>query len=82
MVPTERQFERTVTLQSMRAVEAQQRMIQRAVVGITIVHGAITIVFTQRPAPGIRRLSGEALRQTFRHLDLQRVVRGAAGIGV
>ena len=62
----------------MRAVKAQHRFIQPSIAGIPIVHEEVPIVIAERPAPRVRRLRREALRQAFRHLDFQRVIRRTA----
>src|SRR3989442_10134909 len=77
---SERQFERAIAAEIMRAVESEQALIKRAISRIPVFEKTVRAVFAQSPAPRVREIMGEAVRQTFCYLQLHRMVCGTAWI--
>ena len=70
-----------LVVRMLRAVETKQRLVQRSVVRVAVVHRrAVRIVFAQGSAPCVGGRTGDAVRQPFCELNLERVVRGTAWI--
>src|SRR2546427_598132 len=61
-------------------MEREKTFVQMAISRIQILDDAISAVLTQSPAPRISKIVREAMRQAFRHLQVQRVVGRAAWI--
>ena len=65
----------------MRAMEHEKAFVQMTISRIQILDDAVGAVLTQSLAPGIGKGMGEAMREAFCHLQVQRVVGRAAWIG-
>ena len=79
-IRAEWQFERSVADEIVSAMVTQQRFIQSSVTGIAGIVKAVTIIYTQGPAPGVGCLVREAVREAFRQLQFQRVICGVVRI--
>src|SRR5205814_8191968 len=61
-VGPEWQFERAVGRENLRPVKTEQRFVQQSIVRVTIVNGAIGVVFPDSTAPRVRCRIREAMR--------------------